>query len=143
MFRQPLLVLTAGEAGRRAVEVASSLAQEHRACLTVVHALNACPRWSVGADAGCDLLDAQRDARLAGEELLAEVRDALPRDILVRTRLLHEPGRPAAQVLRLLANGDHDLLLVAAPTHRLVSAVRGVAWLARRSPIPVLTVSAV
>jgi nucleotide-binding universal stress UspA family protein len=141
MFRQPILVLTAGEAGRRAVEVAGRLAQEHHACLTVVHALNTCPRWSVSADAGGDLLDAQRDARLAGAELLAEARDALPHDILVRTRLLHEPGRPAAQVLRLVSNGDHDLLLIAAPTHRLASAARGSAWLVRRSPIPVLTVS--
>ncbi|MEV4418913.1 universal stress protein [Patulibacter sp. NPDC049589] len=142
MIRQPVLVLTSGDAGRRALELAISVTQAHRACLTIMHVLDTSPPWWAGTGGGADFAQAQREAHRDGERLLAAVRDELPGDVLVRTCVLHGAERAGVQVLRALKRGDHDLLVVEAPSAWTGPAGHGSGWLVRHSPVPVLTVRA-
>lgn len=142
MIRSPVLVLTAGDAGRRALDLAVAVAQAHRAPLTVLHVLDTSVPWWAGTGGGADVAQAQREAHADGERALAEVRDALPQDVLVRTCVLHAPERAGVQVLRALRRGDHDLLVVEAPSAWPGPAGAGSGWLVRHSTVPVLTVRA-
>lgn len=140
MIRRPVLVLTSGDAGGRALDLAVGVSLAHRSCLTLLHVLDTSPPWWAGTGAGADFVQAQREAHAEGERLLAEVRDALPQDLLIRTCVLHDAERTGIQVLRAVRSGDHDLLVVEAPSAWPGPAGGGSGWLVRHSPVPVLTV---
>lgn len=141
MIREPLLLLTAGEPGRRALDLAVALTRSHRSLLTIVHVPATWVPWWCGVYGGFELAVARREARVTGERLLAAARDELPTDICVRTCILDGPDRPDERVLRALARGRHDLLVVEGPTPGGTTGMPGLRRLTRRSPVPVLSPS--
>lgn len=142
MFRQPLVLVTEGPSGHRALALAVELATGDRGCLTLATVTDTSPPWWAGAGTGLDVAAEREASCRRHERLLAEIRDRLPRDLAVRTRCLQGPERCGAQVLRALAEGGHDVLVVEAPSASPVPAGHGSAWLQRHSPVPVLTVRA-
>jgi hypothetical protein len=137
MIREPLLLLTAGEAGRRALDLAVAVSSSHRSRLTVALLPATWVPWWCGVYGSFELAVARREACAVGERLLAEARDALPADISVRTCVLEGTDRPDQRVLRALERGGHDLLVMQGPDPDSCS-VPGLRRLARRSPVPVL-----
>jgi hypothetical protein len=137
MIREPLLLLTTGEAGRRALELAVAVAGSHRSRLTVALLPATWVPWWCGVYGGFELAVARREACASGERLLAAARDALPADLSVRTCVLDGTDRPDERVLRALERGGHDLLVMQGAEPG-TCAVPGLRRLARRSPVPVL-----
>jgi hypothetical protein len=137
MIREPLLLLTAGEAGRRALDLAVAVASSHRSRLTVALVPATWVPWWCGVYGGFELAVARREACVTGERLLAAARDELPADLSVRTCVLDGTDRPDDRVLRVLERGGHDLLVVqgAEPGS---CGIPGLRRLTRRSPVPVL-----
>jgi hypothetical protein len=137
MIREPLLLLTAGEAGRRALDLAVAVASSHRSRLTVALVPATWVPWWCGVYGGFELAVARREACVTGERLLAAARDELPADLSVRTCVLDGTDRPEDRVLRALERGGHDLLVVqgAEPGS---CGIPGLRRLTRRSPVPVL-----
>lgn len=137
MIREPLLLLTAGEPGRRALDLAVAVSSSHRSRLTVALVPATWVPWWCGVYGGFELAVARREACTSGERLLAAARDELPADLSVRTCVLDGTDRPDERILRALERGGHDVLVMQAPDPRSCG-IPGLRRLARRCPVPVL-----
>lgn len=142
MIREPLLLLTAGEAGRRALDLAVAVSSSHRSRLTVALVPATWVPWWCGVYGGFELAVARREACVNGERLLAAARDELPADLSVRTCTLDGTERPDERVLRALERGGHDVLVMQGPEPGSCG-IAGLRRLVRRCPVPVLRPSCV
>jgi hypothetical protein len=142
MIREPLLLLTAGEAGRRALDLAVAVSSSHRSRLTVALVPATWVPWWCGVYGGFELAVARREACVSGERLLAAARDELPADLSVRTCVLDGTERPDERVLRALERGGHDVLVMQGPEPGSCG-IAGLRRLARRCPVPVLRPSCI
>lgn len=108
-----ILVAVDGSAdAEAALAHAVSLARDQHALLTLMTvAPPPATAIGVGASAPPDLLDFH-------SRILREATDSVPADIGVTTRL--ERGNPAEAILKLAAEGEHDLIVMGSHGHSRV-----------------------
>jgi nucleotide-binding universal stress UspA family protein len=145
MFRRFLVALDASPNAQRALTEAIDLAVTTNATLTIITVVPDTPAWSLfgGAGAPISLRDINQQVEDAYRAILESAVEKVPRDVPVRTILMHGPA--GAAILDEAAARDHDLivmgsrcrgelrsLLLGSVSHEVVHA----------SPIPVLVVHA-
>jgi nucleotide-binding universal stress UspA family protein len=111
-YHRILVAIDGSPDAEAALRHAFALARDQNALLTLL-TVSPAPATPIGAGASAppDLLGFH-------ERLLREATDLVPDDIGVTTRL--ERGNPAETILRLIAEGDHDLIVMGSHGHSRV-----------------------
>lgn len=141
MFCRPLLLLDHGVAGQQALRAAIALAEGLRTRLTIVHAIDERGAWI--ALGGGQVYAEHPQLRRHGERLLAGARDGLPADLPCGTQLVHGPRKAGRQILDVVAEGHHDLLIAGCecrPAPGWHAFGCDAHWLVHHAPVPVMTV---
>lgn len=134
-YRRILVAIDGSADAVAALEHAATLARDQNALMTV---LSVVPGPGAGAAVGEPIDPAETYAKL-----VREATDSLPEDVGVRTRIEH--GDPAATILSVAADEDHDLIVMGSHGHgRIHRALLGSVseGVLRKSTIPVLLMRA-
>lgn len=111
-YHRILVAIDGSRDAAAALAHAVTLARDQHALLTLMTvAPPVATATGVGATAPPDLLDEH-------SRVLREATDSLPDDVGVTTRL--ERGNPADAILKLAAEGDHDLIVMGSHGHSRV-----------------------
>lgn len=108
MFRNILVAIDRSPSAWRAFEHATDLAQALHARLTIASVVEPMPLSAYGAAAPLAELEEEADHDVV--RLLRRAVDSVPRDVPVTSVLRH--GRPSDEIIRLIHEGDHDLVVV-------------------------------
>lgn len=111
-YHRILVAVDGSPDAEAALAHAVTLARDQNALLTLMTvAPPPATAISVGASAPPDLMDFH-------SRILREATDSVPRDVGVTTRL--ERGGPADAILKLAAEGEHDLIVMGSHGHSRV-----------------------
>ena len=134
MIRHPLAVIEPGAAGRDALRLAISLAQESNGRLSCVRASRCCfPCWTVPLMVGIVATDPGAEQRL-----MAAACDEVPADIPLQTQFVSGTDRIERQVLVVARHMRCDAIVVSEAAAWLKWRLGWPPYLVRHSWIPVL-----
>ncbi|HVO53170.1 MAG TPA: universal stress protein [Solirubrobacterales bacterium] len=136
-YRRILVAIDGSPDAEAALAHAVSLARDQNALLTL---LSVAPPPSTAIGVGAS---APPDLHEFHARILREATDSVPADVGVTTRL--ERGNPAESILKLAAEGEHDLIVMGSHGHsRVHRALLGSVSekVLAKSPLPVLLMRA-
>jgi nucleotide-binding universal stress UspA family protein len=148
VFRNILVAIDGSEHAARALSEAVELAELGNARLTLMTSAPDPSAWLLSGSAFGGAMDYEALAEESQREyrtLLDDAVESLPADLPVTTVLAH--GRPSVQILKQVANGGHDLvvmgsrgrgevrsLLLGSVSHEVLNANQGAVLIVHAEP---------